>query len=73
LLRHDEFSILSDQLNLTYVYNPLSGDPTHILHKLQCWELKMSVFSYRMGHVMGEVNYWTDLMTRWGVGWIAGS
>jgi hypothetical protein len=22
---------------------------------------------------MGELNYWTDLMTRWGVGWIAGS
>jgi hypothetical protein len=22
---------------------------------------------------MGELNYWTDLMTRWGVGWVAGS
>jgi hypothetical protein len=33
----------------------------------------MSVFSYRMEHVMGELNYWTDLMTRWGVGWVAGS
>jgi hypothetical protein len=22
---------------------------------------------------MGELNYWTDLMTRWEVGWIAGS
>jgi hypothetical protein len=26
-----------------------------------------------MEHVMGELNYWTDLMTIWGVGWIAGS
>jgi hypothetical protein len=33
----------------------------------------MSVFSYRMEHLMGDFNYWTDLMTRWGVGWIAGS
>jgi hypothetical protein len=33
----------------------------------------MSVFSHRMEHVMGELNYWTDLMTRLGVGWIAGS
>jgi hypothetical protein len=33
----------------------------------------MSVFSYRMEHVMGELNYWTDLMTRWGVVWVAGS
>jgi hypothetical protein len=32
----------------------------------------MSVFSYRMEHVMGELKYRTDLMTRWRVGWIAG-
>jgi RNase H-like domain found in reverse transcriptase len=76
LLSHDEFSILSDHLNLTYIYNPLSENPTlarHVVHKLQRWALKMSVFSYRMEHVMGELNYWTYLMTRWGVGWIAGS
>jgi hypothetical protein len=51
LLSHDELSILSDHLNLTYIYNPLSVDLTtarHVLHKLQRWALKMSVFSYRM-------------------------
>jgi hypothetical protein len=71
LLNHDEFSILSDHLNLTNIYNPLSADSTlarHVVHKLQCWTLKMSVFSYHMEHFMGELNYWTDLMTRWGVG-----
>jgi hypothetical protein len=26
-----------------------------------------------MEHFMGELNYWTDLMTRWGVGLVAGS
>jgi Integrase zinc binding domain len=26
-----------------------------------------------MEHVMGDLNYWTDLMKRWGVGWIVGS
>jgi hypothetical protein len=26
-----------------------------------------------MEHVMGELNYWTDLMTRWRGGWVAGS
>jgi hypothetical protein len=67
LLRHDEFSILSDHPNLTYIYNPLSSDSTlarHVVHKLQRWVLKMSVFSYRMEHVMGELNYWEDLMKR---------
>jgi hypothetical protein len=76
LLSHEEFSILSDHLNLTYIYNPFSADPTlarHVAYKLQRWALKMSVFSYRMEHVMGELNYWTDLISRWGVGWIAGS
>jgi hypothetical protein len=76
LLSHDEFSILSEHLNLTYIYNPLSADSTlarHVVHKLQRWALKMSVFSYRMDYVMGELNYWTNLMTRWGVGLIVGS
>jgi RNase H-like domain found in reverse transcriptase len=70
-LSHDKFSILSDHLYLTYIYNPLSADPTlarHVVHKLQRWALKMSMFSYHMEHVMGELNYWTDLMTRWRVG-----
>jgi Integrase zinc binding domain len=33
----------------------------------------MAVFYYRMEHVTGDLNYWTDLMTRWGAGWVAGS
>jgi hypothetical protein len=75
LLSHDEFSILPDHLNVTYIYNPLSADLTlarHVELKLQRWTLNTSVFSYCMEHVMGELNYWTDLMTRWGVGRIAG-
>jgi hypothetical protein len=76
LLSHDEFSIMPDLLNLTYIYNPLSANTTlarHVVHKLQRWALKMSVFSYRMEHVMGGLNYCTNLMTRWRVEWIAGS
>jgi hypothetical protein len=62
LLSHDEFSILSDQHSQSSL-----GIPTlalHVVHKMQRWALKMSVFSYRIEHVMGELNYWTDLMTR---------
>jgi RNase H-like domain found in reverse transcriptase len=60
LLSHDEFSILSDRLNLTYFYNTLAVDPTlarHVVHKLQRWAFKISVSSYRMEHVMGKLNY----------------
>jgi hypothetical protein len=66
LLCHDEFSILSDHFNLIYIYNSLSADPTrarHVIHKLQRWALKMSVYSYRMEHVIGELNYWTEFIT----------
>jgi hypothetical protein len=59
MLSHDEFWILSNHLNLTYIYNPLSADPTlagHVVQKLLCWALKMSVFYYRMEHMMGELN-----------------
>jgi hypothetical protein len=50
---HNEFSILSDHLNLKYIYNPLLADPTlarHVVHNLQRWALKMSVFYYRIEH-----------------------
>jgi hypothetical protein len=49
LLSHDEFSILADHLNLTYIYNPLSAGLTlalHVVHKFQRWALKLSVFFY---------------------------
>jgi hypothetical protein len=76
MLSHDEFSILSDHLNLTYIYNTLSADPTlarHVVHKLKRWTLKMSVFSNRMEHLMGELKDRTDFMMRLRVGWIADS
>jgi phage-related protein len=60
LLSHDEFLILSDHLDFTYIYNPLSADPTlarYVVHKLQCWKLRFSVFSYHIEHVMGELKY----------------
>jgi RNase H-like domain found in reverse transcriptase len=59
LLSNDEISILSDHPNLTYIYHPLSAIHTlarHVVHKLQRWASKMSVFSYRMEHVMGVLN-----------------
>jgi RNase H-like domain found in reverse transcriptase len=49
VLSHDEFSVLSNHLNLTYIYNPLSADLTlarHVVHKLQRRALRMFVFSH---------------------------
>jgi hypothetical protein len=55
-----DFSCLRDHLNLTFIYNTFSADATlarHVVHKLQRWALKMSVFYYCMEHVMGDLNY----------------
>jgi hypothetical protein len=54
LLSLEEFSILSDHLILTFIYNSLSVDPAlarHVVHKLQRWALKMFVFSYCIDHL----------------------
>jgi hypothetical protein len=39
----------------------------HVVHKLQRWVLKMSKISYRMEHVMVELNYWKDFMKTLGL------
>jgi hypothetical protein len=60
LLSHGKISILANHFNLTYIFIPLSAHPTlarHVVHKLQRWALKVSMFSYRMEHVMGELSY----------------
>jgi RNase H-like domain found in reverse transcriptase len=59
LLSHDEFSIMSDHLNLTYIYNPLSADPTlalHVVHKLQRCALKMSVLPLTAWSTLWEIS-----------------
>jgi hypothetical protein len=46
VLSHGELSILSEHFNLTYIYNPLSVDPTfasHVEHKFQRWAFKISM------------------------------
>jgi RNase H-like domain found in reverse transcriptase len=69
LLAAEQFSILSDHFNLKYMYAPLSLDPSfarHSVSKIQCWALKLASYNYRIEHIAGELNLWTNLLTRWG-------
>jgi hypothetical protein len=69
LLASEQFSILSDHFNLKYMYAPLSLAPSlarHTVSKIQRWALKLATYNYRMEHIAGELNLWTDLLTRWG-------
>jgi RNase H-like domain found in reverse transcriptase/Reverse transcriptase (RNA-dependent DNA polymerase)/Integrase zinc binding domain/Chromo (CHRromatin Organisation MOdifier) domain len=68
LLSQELFSIFTDHRNLKFIYNPLSVDATlarHVVHKLQRWALKLSVFNYVIEHIEGVKNLWPDLLTRW--------
>jgi RNase H-like domain found in reverse transcriptase len=69
LLAAEQFSILSDHFNLKYMYATLSLDPSLARHtdsKIQRWALKLATCNYRIEHIAGELNVWTDLLIRWG-------
>jgi hypothetical protein len=69
LLAAENFSILSDHFNLKCMYAPLSLDPSlarHTVSKIRRWALKLATYNYRIEHIAGELNIWTDLLTRWG-------
>ena len=40
--------------------------PAYLVSKIQRWALILSQFEYSCSHVPGELNYFPDLMTRWG-------
>jgi RNase H-like domain found in reverse transcriptase len=69
LLAAEQFSILSDHLNLKYMYAPLTLDPSlarHTVRKIQRWALKLATYNYRIEDIAGELDVWTELLTRWG-------
>jgi RNase H-like domain found in reverse transcriptase len=69
LLAAEQFSILFDHFNLKFMYAPLSLDHSlarHTVSKIQRWALKLATYNYRIEHIAGELNVWTDLLTRWG-------
>jgi hypothetical protein len=50
------------------MYAPLSLDPSlarHTVSKIQLWALKLATYNYRIEHIAGELNVWTDLLSRW--------
>ena len=64
-----ETSIYTDHRNLVFIFDPLKGHPNmpaYLVSKIQRWALILSQFEYVVSHVPGELNYFPDLMTRWG-------
>ena len=64
-----ETSIYTDHRNLVFIFDPLKSHPNmpaYLVSKIQRWALILSQFEYVVSHVPGELNYFPDLMTRWG-------
>ena len=61
--------IYTDHRNLIFIYDPTRQQPNmpaYLVSKIQRWALILSQFEYSCSHVPGELNYFPDLMTRWG-------
>lgn len=64
-----ETTIFTDHRNLIFLFDPRKSQPnmpTYLVSKIQRWALILSQFEYSVAHVPGELNYFPDLMTRWG-------
>jgi hypothetical protein len=69
LKREDGFELFTDHRNLTYILNPdrdLNKINSDRLHR---WASQLMCFRFVIHHitgVTGELNYWPDLLSRWG-------
>jgi RNase H-like domain found in reverse transcriptase/Integrase zinc binding domain len=69
LLAAEQFSRLSDHFNPKYMYAPLSLDRSlarHTVSKILRRALKLTTYNYRIEHIAGQLNVWTDFLTIWG-------
>jgi RNase H-like domain found in reverse transcriptase len=62
------FSLFTDHKNLLYVFNLHVSNPNiagHTAAKLVRWALKLSAYRYKIEHIPGHQNVWSDMLTRW--------
>jgi RNase H-like domain found in reverse transcriptase len=61
-------NVFTDHKNLVYIHDPTSTNPqmaSDIVSQQNRWGIILSEFDYVVHHADGEVNYFTDMMTRW--------
>ncbi|KAF0718358.1 Aste57867_1739 [Aphanomyces stellatus] len=69
IVRPSGFRLFTDHRNLVYMFNPLGSNGNlakYQADKLQRWALVMSTFPYTIECLPGDVNVWSDLLSRWG-------
>jgi RNase H-like domain found in reverse transcriptase/Integrase zinc binding domain len=65
-----ELSLVTDNTNLIYIFDPTGHNPgiqSHTASKLMRWALGLSGYRYTIKHLAGGRNVWADLLTRWAV------
>jgi hypothetical protein len=68
LLREKGFVIFTDHRNLVYILDPsarANETRRHVCDRLERWSTKLLAYKYKICHIAGADNVWTDLLTRW--------
>lgn len=65
LQREKPYYIITDHLNLKYIFNPESGAKLATSHRLRRWQACLMSQRYYIKHVKGEENVLADLLSRW--------
>jgi RNase H-like domain found in reverse transcriptase/Reverse transcriptase (RNA-dependent DNA polymerase)/Integrase core domain/Integrase zinc binding domain/gag-polyprotein putative aspartyl protease len=66
LVRPHGFIILTDHRNFIFSYAPESTRKLNVRAKLDRWSLKLDGYKYRLVHISGLENLWSDMLSRWG-------
>lgn len=67
LLRSKPIYILTDHLNLKYIFNPSYTTKITTTQRLQRWQISLMSIRYVIHHVSGEDNVMADALSRWGI------
>ena len=62
ILMHVPFTILTDHRALIYINNPNNS----LGRTLSTWLGELSAFNYRIQHISGKDNHWSDWLSRYG-------
>jgi RNase H-like domain found in reverse transcriptase/Integrase zinc binding domain/Integrase core domain len=66
LVRPQGFVILTDHRNLIFMYKLDSVKRLNVQAKIDRWGMKLDGYRYKIEHVAGVNNLWSDLLSRWG-------
>lgn len=65
LIRTKPFRIATDHRNLVYLFKEDKEMKTTTSQRLKRWAINMMAYRYKIEHVAGSKNLWSDIISRW--------